>query len=56
MPTFHSTSGVQLIRPVSRQLVIVPLHSKKMTRPCAVHRPSGEHRLLLFTNNDECYG
>ena len=39
---------VQLIRPVSRQLVIVPLHSKKMTRPCAVHRPSGEHRLLLI--------
>ena len=39
-------------------MVIVSLHNKRMTQPCAlyVHRPSGEHKLLLLTNDDECYG
>ncbi|XP_066361549.1 F-box protein At5g49610-like [Miscanthus floridulus] len=55
----HGDVSLYLVcNPVSRQCVIVPLHSKRMTRPCAlyVHRPSGEHRLLLLTNDDECYG
>ena len=55
----HGDVSLYLVcNPVSRQWVIVPLHSRRMTRPCAlyVHRPSGEHRLLLLANDDECNG